>query len=254
MYAPERHQAITAMVVARGRVAVADVATEFGVTTETVRRDLDYLDRAGLLRRVHGGALPTTTLTALEHTLSERLATRSVQKERIARAALEMLPGDGGSILLDAGTTTGALASQLPMDRRLTVVTNSVHTAAGLVGRGALQVHLLGGRVRRTTHAAVGPEAVHALGDLTVDVAFLGANGVSAVGLTTPDPEEAAAKRAMVSSGRTVVVLADSSKLGQAQLIRFAALDQIDMLITDKTPDDQAGAQLRGHEVEVVVA
>lgn len=255
MYAPERHEAIATLVRQRGRVAVSEVASSFGVTTETVRRDLAHLERAGLIRRVHGGAVPVSSLSTVERGMAERLGASSEQKDGIARAALRYLPSSGGSLVLDAGTTTGRLASILPTDRKLTVVTNSVPVAALVVGNPGLRLQLLGGRVRNTTHAAVGELTVNELQGFVVDVAFVGTNGVSAeYGLTTPDREEAMVKRAMVGCARQVVVLADSSKVGQTHLIRFADAGAVDVLVTDSGIDQDTQAELEAAGVEVVVA
>jgi DeoR family transcriptional regulator, fructose operon transcriptional repressor len=255
MYAAERQEAIASLVRRRGRVAVAEVADSFGVTTETVRRDLDLLERHGLLRRVHGGAVPTSALTVIEHGVAERDGTRTAQKDRIASAALALLPPLGGSVLIDAGTTTGRLARLLPTDRRLVVVTNAVPVAATLAGVRGVRLHLLGGRVRGTTQATVGEETLRSLADLSVDVAFLGTNGLSVpAGLSTPDPEEAAVKRAMTRSGQRVVVLADSSKLGRTHLVRFAPLERVDVLVTDEGLDDTVARELAHREIEVVIA
>lgn len=255
MYAEERQENIARLVRRRGRVSVTDVAGSFGVTPETVRRDLAALERSGLVRRVHGGAVPTGALTVLETGVNERERSQATEKDRIAAMAATLVPGDGASILLDAGTTTGRLAGVLPGSRRLVVVTNAVPIAARLAGIAGARVHLLGGRVRGTTQAAVGDETVRALAELRVDVAFVGTNAVSPdFGLSTPDPEEAAVKRAMVRSGQRVVVLADSSKLGRVHLVRFATLEDIDVLVTDDGADDALVSELEAREVEVLVA
>src|SRR3954465_12135323 len=132
VYAEERQHAIASLVAERGRLAVAAVAEQFGVTTETVRRDLALLERAGMLRRVHGGAVPAGGLALVEPRLGERHGTRSEQKHKIAAAALDLLPGMDGSLILDGGSTTAALAEILPAERRLYVATNSVPIATRL--------------------------------------------------------------------------------------------------------------------------
>jgi DeoR family transcriptional regulator, fructose operon transcriptional repressor len=254
VYAEERQQAIAGLVADRGRVAVTALAEEFGVTTETVRRDLAVLERSGLLRRVHGGAVPAGTLTLVEPGLGERHGTRSEAKRAIAAAALDLLPRSDGSIALDGGTTTAALADLLP-DRRLLVVTSSVPIAARLAATSGINLHLLGGRVRGVTQCAVGETTVQALADLRVDVAFLGANGISSRhGFTTPDEAEASVKRAMVRAGQRVIVLADSSKLDREHLVRFAALDDVDVLVTDTEADPGIVAELEKADIEVVLA
>ena len=200
MYAEERQQAIAELVISQGRASVAELAQTYDVTTETVRRDLAALDRAGVLRRVHGGAVPTRALHLVEPGVGERETTRADYKDAIAEAAGEFFPLSGASVLLDAGTTTARIANQLPTDRELVVVTNSVPIAARLASMPTVTLQLLGGRVRGVTQAAVGEQALRVLDNLRVDIAFIGTNGISARhGLSTPDSEEAAVKRAMVA-------------------------------------------------------
>ncbi|MGY1806389.1 DeoR/GlpR family DNA-binding transcription regulator [Blastococcus sp. SYSU D00669] len=255
MYPEERQHAIAALVAERGRVQVAAVAEEFGVTTETVRRDLAVLERAGMLRRVHGGAVPAGALALVETGLGERHGTRTEQKRKIAAAALDLLPAVEGSVLLDGGSTTAALADVLPADRRLLVATNSVPIATRLSASPGITLHVLGGRVRGITQTAVGDTTVRALADLRTDVVFLGTNGISTGhGFSTPDEAEAATKRAMVRAGQRSVVLADSSKLGREHLVRFAAIEDVDVLVTDAEADPAAVAQLEDAGIEVVVA
>src|SRR5215213_4178432 len=256
VYAEERQQAIAGLVVERGRVSVTAVAERFGVTTETVRRDLAVLERAGLLRRVHGGAVPAgAALTLVETALGERRGTRIEAKRAIAAAALDLLPRTDGSIILDGGSTTAALADALPTDRRLYVATNSVPIAARLSAAPGVTVHVLGGRVRGITQTAVGDSTVRALADLRVDVVFLGTNGISpGHGFSTPDEAEAATKRAMARAAQRVIVLADSSKIGREHLVRFAAVPDVDVLVTDAEADPAAVSELEQAGLEVVVA
>ncbi|MCW2875593.1 MAG: DeoR family transcriptional regulator [Streptomyces oryziradicis] len=252
MYAPERQQEILRLARDRGRVEVPALAEEFDVTPETVRRDLKALDRAGLIRRVHGGAIPAGRLD-FEPDLNEREATAADEKDRIARAALAELPADGtGSILLDAGTTTARLATALPLDSRFTVVTHALPTAARLAEFPELTLHLVGGRLRHRTRAAVDAWALRAYSEINADVAFIAANGFSLEeGLTTPDLAEAAVKRAIIGAARRVVLLADSTKSGKAHFARFGALSDVDLLITDDglSPEDARAIEREGVEV-----
>ncbi|MDQ8706799.1 DeoR/GlpR family DNA-binding transcription regulator [Streptomyces sp. LHD-70] len=250
MYAPERQQEILRLARDSGRVDVLSLAEEFQVTAETIRRDLKALDRAGLVRRVHGGAIPAGRLD-FEPDLTERESTAADEKDRIAQAALAELPADG-SVVLDAGTTVSRLAAALPLESGLTVVTHSLPTAARLADHPGVQLHLIGGRVRHRTRAAVDAWALRAYGEIRADVVFLAANGFSPEhGLTTPDLAEAAVKRAAVTSARRVVLLADSAKHGQEHFARFGDLADVDLLITDKglSDDDTAAIERGGTEV-----
>lgn len=253
MYPEERQQRIVERARTAGRVEVASLAEELDVTTETIRRDLKVLERHGLLRRVHGGGIPVERL-GFEPGLATRDAVLTVEKERIAKAALAELPSEG-SILLDAGTTTARLADVLPVDRELVVLTNGLPIAMSLANRPGLTVLLIGGRVRGRTLAAVDSWALSALADSYVDVAFLGTNGISpGRGLTTPDTTEAAVKRAMIAASRRSVVLADHTKVGNDHLARFAGLDDIDVVITDSgiQPEDAERLGNAGPRVVIV--
>ncbi|MFI1397490.1 DeoR/GlpR family DNA-binding transcription regulator [Streptomyces sp. NPDC020681] len=248
MYAPERQQEILRLARDGGRVDVLSLAEEFQVTAETIRRDLKALDRAGLVRRVHGGAIPAGRL---EPDLSERESTAADEKDRIARAALAELPADG-SVILDAGSTVSRLAAAFPLECALTVVTHALPVAARLADHPGIDLHLVGGRVRHRTRAAVDAWALRAYGEIRADVVFLGANGFSAEhGLTTPDLAEAAVKRAIVSAARRVVLLADSAKHGEEHFARFGDLAEVDLLITDSglAPKDAAAIESAGTEV-----
>jgi DeoR family transcriptional regulator, fructose operon transcriptional repressor len=252
MYAEERQQAMAQLVAEHGRLSVNVLAERYDVTTETVRRDLSALERMGLVRRVHGGAVPANSLAVIESGLLERDLANTPEKERIARAALDLLPPAGSTVLLDAGSTTNRLASLLPRDHRLVVFTHAVPVAARLAGHPQVELHLLPGRVRLTTQAAVGADTVAALDKIRADVVFLGSNGITAEhGLSTPDRDEASVKQAMVQSARQVVVLADASKVGIESPIRFASLAEVDVLVTDAgiDPTDQDAYTAAGVEV-----
>ena len=255
MYAEERQEAIAALVISRGRASVAELAQAYDVTTETVRRDLAALDRAGVVRRVHGGAVPARALHLVEPGVGERESTRADYKDAIAAAATEFFPLGGASVLLDAGTTTARIAAMMPTDRELIVVTNSVSIAARLAAFPTVSLQVLGGRVRGITQAAVGEQALRVLDTLRVDIAFIGTNAISARhGLSTPDSEEAAVKRAMVGCANYVVVAADSTKVGREDFVSFAPISSVDTLITDTEITDADRKALTDEGVEVITA
>lgn len=256
MYATERHEQIELLLAAQGRVSVVDLAERFDVTTETIRRDLDHLESTGALRRVHGGAVGRERASTREPSLAEREQRHGSAKAAIARRALDALgPDFSGSVFLDAGTTTGAVAAALAprlAGARIEVVTHSLALGHALAAVPGSSLSLIGGRVRGLTAAAVGADTVGAIGFLRPDVAFIGTNGVSAgFGLSTPDPDEAAVKRAIVRAAQRVVVVADADKLGAELLVGFAPLSDVDVLVTDAAPDAELAAALAEAEVEV---
>lgn len=258
MYAEERRLQLVQLAREEGRVAVTAAARHFDVTPETIRRDLEALDRAGLLQRVHGGAMPPESLQLGDRTLVERDTSAVAEKDRIALAATALLPADPHdpniALVLDAGTTTSRLAQHVPAATSWTIFTNSLPIASALSSRTTADVQLVGGRVRGITQACVGAGTIEALAGVRADVAFLGTNGLSlAHGLSTPSTEEAKVKHQMVRSARRIVVLADSRKLGAETTTRFADLDEIDVLVTDSISATQLD-KLTNLGIEVVTA
>lgn len=229
--ASARHAAILDALRVRGQVKAVRVADELGVTHETIRKDLVTLESHGLLRRVHGGAVPVESLS-FEPGIAARTA-MAEEKQRIAAAALDFLPPTG-AVLIDSGTTTAALVGSLPRGSSLVTVTNSLPIALALMAHPQLTVHLLGGRIRPETVATVDSWALRSLEDVRTDVAFLGTNAFSLEhGLSTPDAAEAAVKGAMITSARLTVLLADHTKFGRDAVFKYADLEAVDVLVTD---------------------
>lgn len=175
LYAAERRQMLLSRARADGRVDVMGIAGELHVTPETVRKDLGVLSQAGLIRRVHGGALPIERIS-LETAIVDR-TDHADAKRAIAHAALAELP-DSGAIYIESGSTTQYLAGLLPEDRRLSIITNSLQIALILAVNPNFTVITLGGRVRSMTMSEVDSFALRSLSEVVVDVAFLGSNGI----------------------------------------------------------------------------
>jgi DeoR family fructose operon transcriptional repressor len=235
-----------------GRVEAGRLADELGVSAESIRKDLTTLEDRGLLRRVHGGAIPVGELAA-EPAVHERISFFA-EKAAIARAALEHLPPAGGCIIVDAGSTTARFAEYLPADRELLAYTNALPIGQLLAQNPAIDLWTLGGLIRQKTLATVGPNAVWQLKSINVDVAFLGTNGISLTrGLTTPDSAEAAVKAAMGQAAKRRIFLADHSKIGEVRLHRHAGLSDVDLLITDAgiDPADHQKLTQAGITVEI---
>lgn len=252
MYAVERRHEIATLIEERGRGDVTELASRFGVTPETIRRDLTELEQRRFLRRVHGGAISIHRFRS-EPAIEEKAAVMASEKEAIAEAALSFVP-EQGSVLLDAGTSTLALARIFP-ERELTVFTHSVAIALELAARRDLRLYVIGGRLRTRTLANVDDWALRQLAALRVDVAFVGTNGFSVErGLSTPDPAEAAVKHAICLAAAQTVVLADHTKLDQESAVRFAAIHEFDVLVSDGGLAEADRLALEEADIEVVLA
>ncbi|MBN9795570.1 transcriptional regulator [Pseudonocardia sp. TMWB2A] len=229
----QRRQAILAWARRSGRVEVSDLGDELGVAQETVRRDLGVLAAQGLLRRVRGGAFPVET-AAFESGMSYRSQTNVAQKRRIASEAVARV-GEAETVFVDEGFTPQLVATDLAaLERPLTVVTASLSAAAALAECSWVTTILLGGRIRHRTLGAVGAVTTTQLGGLVVDLAYLGANGVSRqYGLTTPDPAVAAVKAQAMASARRHIFIGTYAKFGVSSLHRFAEVRDFEVLVTD---------------------
>ena len=215
---------------------MSSISEQLGVTTETVRRDLDVLERRGLLRRVRGGA-ELMNSTPFETALAARHALQFEDKITIAGRVAAELPEDG-VVILDSGSLTFVCAQAMPKDRPLVLVTNNLPAAQFLAGYENLRIMTLPGMIRGLTSAAVDNWTQRRLGTLSADLAIIGVNGLTTTqGLTTTNPEEAAAKRAMMLAARRRIVPVISSKLGRNSFCSFASVSEVDLIITDRTPN-----------------
>jgi DeoR family transcriptional regulator, fructose operon transcriptional repressor len=248
-----RQQAIYLLALRGVSVDVSDLARQFGVTTETIRRDLSDLEGRKLVRRVHGGAVPVERQHH-EPMLEARDALNAEQKHDIAQRALAQIP-DRGSVILDSGSTGQRLAEIFPENRPVQVVTNSIMTGLILAKRGVRDLTVLGGTVRTNTFAMVDASVVEAVRRMRADVLFISCDGLSLErGLTTPYREESLVKRAMIESSRWVVALVDASKFGNDQMFGYGNFDDIDVVITDSRATDDDVKRIEGHDVEVIRA
>ena len=226
MEATRRHREILERARSSGRVEVGGLAVELGVAPETVRRDLRHLVDRGVLQRVHGGAYPVES-AGYETDVATRSASGLDQKRRIATAAAQHLDG-AETVYVDEGVTPQLVAEPL------TIVTSSLLTPTALAVRPEVTVLMLGGRVRGRTMATVDHWATHMLADLVIDLAILGANGVTREhGLTTPDPAVAAVKGLVVQRSRRRVFVGIHKKFGVSSFCRFAHVADFEVLVTD---------------------
>jgi DeoR family transcriptional regulator of aga operon len=236
----ERRQQISAMMRERGSVQVAPLAKQFGVSMQTIRKDLHFLSKRGVAERSYGGAILAGAINVTaEPGLDAKRAIHTDENVRIGQAAAAMVsPGD--SIVLDSGTTTLQIARHLPDDEDITVVTNDFDIVSALTGKSRINLVMLGGALRRRNMAFYGAQTMSALNELHVDKLFLGVDGFDVErGITTHYEPEAMLNRAMVQAARRVIVVTDRSKFGRVCLHRIISIDEVDELVTDDSvPDD----------------
>ncbi|MEV8564075.1 DeoR/GlpR family DNA-binding transcription regulator [Streptomyces sp. NPDC051322] len=229
--AEQRQREIVQAARRSGSVDVAELSVLLGVAKETVRRDLRALEDHGLVRRTHGGAYPVES-AGFETTLDFRTTMHVPEKRRIAAAAAQLL-GDAETVFVDEGFTPQLIAEALPHDRPLTVVTASLQTAGALAVAENTAVLLLGGRLRAGTLATVDHWATRMLAGFVIDLAFIGANGISREhGLTTPDPAVGEVKAQAVRSARRRVFVGNHTKFGAAGFCRFAEVTDFETIVT----------------------
>jgi DeoR/GlpR family transcriptional regulator of sugar metabolism len=255
MLARQRQTLILSRVREDGGVRVTDLARDLGVSDMTVRRDLEHLHNRGLIEKVHGGATALPGSALFEPGFAAKSTLQEAEKEAIADAAVTLVM-PGTAIGISAGTTTYALARRLVDTPGLTVVTNSVPVADVLhrAGRSDQTIILTGG-VRTPSDALVGPFAVAALRTMHLDLVFMGVHGMDErSGFTTPNVLEADTDRALVASGRRLVVVADSSKWGVIGISSIARLDEADTLVTDAGLGADARALAAERVRELVIA
>lgn len=227
-----RRQQILHLLEENGSLDVGELADRFAVTVVTIRKDLDELEREGLLQRTFGGAV-FTHRSRFNRSFLERVRQHQREKRAIATAALEYIK-DGDTIILDAGSTTLVLAQILKEQTRSAfIITCSVPVALELSSAG-YDILLLGGMVRNKSLALLGRETLAMLDRYRADKAFLGSSGFTVEkGHTTPNPDDAQIKEAIMKVSKEIYVLVDSSKYGDQCLTRFAHLRDVDLTITD---------------------
>jgi DeoR family transcriptional regulator, aga operon transcriptional repressor len=248
----ERRQHILSLVQNQGRVVVGELSRDLGISQITIRKDLEYLQLKGLVRRTHGGALRVQSSALFDPTLQEKQKQHLQEKQRIAAAAAKMVE-EGQCVMLDSGTTTTAIGHELRRFSQLTVITNAMNIAAELASTN-LEVVLIGGILRKNSLSLVGPLAEDVLKEMHADILFLGVDGFDPeAGLTTPNFLESRVNRAMVRAARRVVAVCDSTKFSRRSLSRIVPPDSIHCVITDRGINRETEAALRAQNLEVIV-
>lgn len=247
----ERHAIILRLLQEEGRVLSAALAAHFGVSEDSVRRDLRELAARGLCRRVHGGALRITPAYA---PLRERHDEGPQRKQALARCAVAQL-GSAQSVLLDAGSTNTAFAAALPHDLALQILTNAPDIALRLIDHPAVAVTVLGGRLHSRSGALLGAQALQSLQLLRADVACVGVCAMdSEGGLWAIDGEEAVLKREMHARADRHVVMLSNEKLGAVASFRIGELDEHSVLVCEHDAPAGFVRALQRHGLQIVLA
>ena len=236
-----------------GQVSVTKLSKILGVSEVTVRKDLMFLEEKNFLVRTHGGAMKNDFLVHDQH-FEEKGKKYADEKRRIGEKAAQMV-SEGDSLILDAGTTVLQIAKKLKNKRNLTVLTPAINVALELIHSPDAQIMLMGGVLRNTSAAVIGPYAETMIKEHFCSKLFLATDGFDpAIGVTTTNTIEASLNKLMVNSAHETIVVLDSSKFGRRGLCRICGIDQIDVIITDENISDSMRKTLEDHNIEVLIA
>lgn len=231
MLKEERQREIVELLRCDSKVLVADLISRLNVSEDTIRRDLNDLAEIGILQRVHGGALPRASSLPYE----QRVQATDVAKQAMARAAVRLIH-DGQVVFMDSGSTILEVVSYLPTTLHATIVTNSVPVVAALIHHPTIEVHVLGGRLKKDAQAMIGVPVVEAVRHLRADLCLLGVCGLHAdIGISMLDAEEAYVKQAMIEQAAEVVAVAGAEKLGTAGPYVIGPISALTYLVTDSS-------------------
>ncbi|HHV61596.1 MAG TPA: DeoR/GlpR transcriptional regulator [Firmicutes bacterium] len=256
MLEAERQLAIVTEIKSSVGVSVSRLAQKFGVSANTIRRDLEKLEKAGIVKRIHGGAVLNDP-GGYDLPFEERQIEHKDEKDAIGALASSLV-GDGDTIIIDAGTTCLSVAKHIKSRPRkdLTVLTNSVAVATELSNNPGIVVILCGGMVRGLTLSLVGPPAEEFFESVHVDKLFLATGGISPDKgiLTNPNMHEVPVKKRMMGVADEIIVVADSHKFGRVALCPFAELGNVHKVVTDSKVSGEARRLVEAFGPEVIVA
>lgn len=250
---PERQKQILSMLSQQGRLSVAEIVTQFSISEATARRDLESLASQGKAQRVHGGVIAVEQAPP-ELPILERESEQAEEKTRIGRAAASLV-GNHETVFLGSGTTVLEIARNLRDHRDLTVITNSLPVLNMLAGRKEITVVSLGGMLRESELSFIGHITEQALVEVRADKVFMGTRGVSLEhGLTNDYLQETLTDRAILKSGREVIIVADHTKVNRVATVLLAPLSQMHTLVTDSKADKKFVQALKRQSIQVVIA
>ncbi len=234
-------------------MTVADLVTRFGVSRDTIRRDLDLLEQRGLLVRTHGGAIPSDSLVMREVSLTQRMDAHADAKSRIGRLASTLIR-DGETLIVNGGSTTYYFAAELGDRRELMVVTNNLRIPPVLPERAVRATYVLGGTYWGSPQVTVGPIGFASTARISADTAVIGITGMSADGFAIARLEEASVSSSMIDVARRTIILADSSKFQISAFAHVTSFSDVQYLVTDNLPPPEIATLLEQAGVQVLVA
>lgn len=230
----QRQSDILSLIKSSGHVGVDDLAAQFDVTTQTIRKDLNELAQRGLASRVHGGARPSASVANLAY--EERRQMASAEKQGIGQLAARLIPNNC-SVMLNIGTTTEQVALALHGHTELVVISNNVNVINSLSGSASKELILAGGTVRQSDGAIVGEAAVEFISRFKADFAIIGASALDEDGAILDfDQREVAVARAILRNARTRILVADASKFERSAPVRIGDISEIDYFVSDRAP------------------
>lgn len=251
VFSEERRQEISRLVKTEGKVTVYELCQRFSVSPATVRTDLTELEKLGLLKRTHGGAISARS-AGYELTSREKVTRNAAAKAAIAREAVKFIhPGD--AIAIDTGTTGMELAKLVGSIENLTVVTNDVAIALYLEQNTDVSVLLLGGVIRKNFHCTSGEFVTDALERIHINTLFLATNGINlSRGLSTPNVEMARVKKKLIEVSERVILIADKDKFENDSFAYFSGIEKMDIIISNAELDEELMELLTAEEIEYV--
>lgn len=249
MLSSQRKQRILQILEEEKQVTSSDLSQRFGVSEDSIRRDLRELASESLLQRVHGGALPVSAAIAPFET---RKSVQTGSKQVIAKKAVQLIQA-GQVVIIDGGTTTAEMVKVLPTDLAFTVVTHSPSIAVALVDYPLIDVIMIGGQLYRHSVVAVGSAVLEAIAHINADIFFMGVTGVhKTAGLTTGNYEEASVKRALATRAAETVVMVSPEKMNSASAFVIGELSLASTLVVDEEPDDEMRQWLANKHISLM--
>ena len=247
----KRHRLIAEMVQSQGFATIEDIAAKFGVTPQTIRRDINFLDEEGVVRRYHGGAGVTLSTENVAYTRRKILHLK--EKQQIAKLVAYKIP-DQASLFINIGTTTEEVAKALVSHHGLRVITNNLNVAGILANNKDFEVILAGGLVRHHDGGIIGPLTIDFIQQFRVDYGIIGISGIDMDGtLLDYDYREVRVARAIIDNSRKVFMVTDHTKFGRNAMVRLGSMDEIDALFTDRHPPSPMDETIKNAEVALHV-